>query len=248
MTSWNAANDFIEARNRASRNASVSNDSSGSFDPARTGDPSPAFGHADLDVGHVGRGGPVGLPTRNPIGFAPSADPDRELPSEPRFHTEISFKRHQPPVSPRAGSGPENGSRVDAGPGSEDLVWRLPAPLPEDRSVEEPSVDVFASSAEDGTSDTTAVTADQPGMPELEMFGDPGDGVDAKVPFYKRELSFRRRKPAAEAVPAPLAEEPVVEEPLIEEPLVDELVLDEPVLEEPLIEEPLMASRCWRSL
>ena len=91
---------------------------------------------------------------------------------------------------------------------------------------------MFASSAEDGTSDTTAVTADQPGMPELEMFDEPGDGVDAKVPFYKRELSFRRRRPAAEAVPAPLAEEPVVEEPLIEEPLVDE---------------PCRRSPCWRS-
>ena len=217
MTSWNAAHDFIEARNRASRNASVSNDSSGSFDPTRTGDPSPALGHADLDVGYVGRGGPAGLPTRNPIGFAPAADPDRNLPSEPRFHTEISFKRHQPPVSPRAGSGSENGSRVESAEGSEDLVWRLPAPQSEDRSVEEPSAEVFASSAEDGSSDTTAVTADEPGMPELAMF-DEGDGVDTKVPFYKRELSFRRRKPAAEAVPAPLADELLMDEPVMEEP------------------------------
>jgi len=67
-------------------------------------------GRTDLGVGYVGSGGTVGLPSRNPIGFAPSADPDRDLPSESRFHTEISFKRHSSTVSPRASSPSAGGS------------------------------------------------------------------------------------------------------------------------------------------
>ena len=202
MTSWNAAHDFIEARNRASRNASVSNDSSASFDPARTGDPSPALGHADLDVGYVGRGGLWGCPNRNPIGFAPAADPDRDLPSEPRFHTEISFKRHQPPVSPRAGSGSETASRVESAEGSED---RLAAACT--------AVGAIAASRSRAPRCShrlpRTVARTRPGDGRRARHAGARDvrrGATAPTPRCRstsESSSFRRRKPAAEAVPAP---------------------------------------------
>ncbi len=122
MTPWNAANDFVKSRSGLSHDPGacqrVSSHRRPSI-PARTGDPSPATtGRTEIDLGHVGRGSTFGLPTRNPIGFAP-ADPERVAPSEPRFHTEISFKRHHAPASPlasanvetRSGDEPESGSK-----------------------------------------------------------------------------------------------------------------------------------------
>ncbi len=257
MTSWNAAIDFIESRNRASLNASQSTDLSGSFDPPRPSDASPAIGRADLEVGYGSRGGVVGLPSRNPIGFAPAADPERDLPRETRFHTEISFKRHQPPVSPRASARSDNGSRDESEPGAEDLVWRLPATETESHgSIEEVHDEVFASSTEDGGMDTAAMAPDEPAAEDLQMFDAPATDAEAKVPFYKRELTFRRRKPEAASVLAAVAEEPVieeavmaeaiVEEPVMEEPVIEEAVMaeaivEEPVMEEPVIEEAVMA-------
>ena len=78
MTLWNAANDFVNALNGRSRNTSQGTDPSASFDPARTGEPSPgAPDRSDLGIGHAGGGGGYALPNRNPIGFAPPADPAR---------------------------------------------------------------------------------------------------------------------------------------------------------------------------
>jgi type IV pilus assembly protein PilM len=257
MTPWNAANDFVESRNAMSRNArdvSQVADPSASFDPARTGDPSPGTtGRADLGVGYVGRGGAVGLPGRNPIGFAPS-DPERELPDEPRFRTEISSKRHHAPVSPRASSRSDSGSGDEPESGSADLVWQLPAPETEGRErVEETEADVPASSTGDGGTETKPEAHDEPAAEEPQLVEEPVGGTDEKVPLYKRELSFRRRKAEPEAATfvesvvaelvadEPVFVEPVFVEPVAEEPVSEEPVVDEPVADEPVSEEAVMA-------
>ena len=75
--------------------------------------------------------------------------------------------------------------------------------------------------------------------------------LSPKVPFYKRELSFRRRKTDVEPEPVvaevaaepvfeePAAEEIVTEEPLAEEPVAVEAVPEEPVVEPSPVEEPV---------
>ena len=254
MTPWNAANDFVKSRSGVSRNmrdTAQRADPSASFDPARTGDPSPGTtGRTDLGVGHVGRGTAAWLPTRNPIGFAPPADPERVAPCEPRFHTEISFKRHHAPVTPLASSHTASGSDGEPESGSDDLVWKLPAPEPDDRGrVEETQAEVFAASTTDGGTETKSEAHDEPNAEEPQMVEEQAEASDEKdgateksVPFYKRELSFRRRKsePEGETVVASDAVESLNDEPVSAELLADEPVMDVPVMEEPVMEEPVM--------
>ncbi len=65
--------------------------------------------------------------------------------------------------------------------------------------------------------------------------GDP-QGEPDKVPFYKREISFRRKR--GETAPAePVAETPVHEEPVHEEPVHEEPEHEEPEHEEPQVDE-----------
>ncbi len=93
MTPWNPMNVF---RLRDSDVAGA--DASSAFDPTRTGDPltSPTREFGRGLVGG-GEGATLDTPHRNPIGFGPPAE--IEQPAPVRYRTEISFKRHQAPVS-----------------------------------------------------------------------------------------------------------------------------------------------------
>ena len=152
-----------------------------------TGDPSPRpTGGTDLGVGYAGNGASSALPARNPIGFAPATDP------EPRFRTEISFKRHQAPVSPLASSHVEGGSGDELESGSVDLGWHSPA---DEAPADVPIVSSFE--------DDVAAEADRARAESDEPAADSGPAdSEPKVPFYKRELSFRRRKTDVEPEPA----------------------------------------------
>ncbi len=97
MTLWNPLNVF------SGRAHSAADGPSASFDPSRTGDPlGPRPSDPAIGIGGTQIGGPVstGDPRRHPIGFAPPADQD----AEPRFRTEISFRRHH--ELPRASTTP----------------------------------------------------------------------------------------------------------------------------------------------
>ena len=97
MTLWNPLNVF------SGRAHSAADGPSASFDPSRTGDPlGPRPSDPAIGIGDARSVDPVstGDPRRHPIGFAPPADQD----AEPRFRTEISFKRHH--ELPRASTTP----------------------------------------------------------------------------------------------------------------------------------------------
>ncbi len=176
---------------------------SASFDPVRTGSFLPG---SDVEVGYAGHGGSGTMPNRNPIGFAPPVDPNEATTGEPRFHTEISFKRYSSTVSPRAsaevGTGAGAGDEADVvGP-----AWVSPPAPADDRSgatdagVELPASDVSESESEieaeaelvanDGADEGGALMADEHVVAE-------------KIPFYKREMTFRRRKVAEPEVTEP---------------------------------------------
>jgi type IV pilus assembly protein PilM len=249
MTPWNPRN----PSSPSDADVPESTTPSASFDPARTGDPSPAgTGGIDLGVGYAG-GGAVGLPKSNPIGFAPPADPVRDLGTAPRYRTELSFKRHHAPIASMASAGSDGGSVDDLGRRSVDLgepssEHEAPADAPAQAS--EPDVETMPQADADVVGDEPA---EEPWMPEA-----PVEAAEEKVPFYKRELSLRRRK--KESMPesilpvvplafertqekavteSPVEDEPVVEEPVAEEPVVEEPVAEEPVVEEPVVEEPV---------
>src|SRR6187397_1757416 len=97
MTLWNPLNVF------SGRTHSAADGPSASFDPSRIGDPlGPRSSDPAVGTGGTQIGVPVstGDPRRNPIGFAPPADPV----DEPRFRTELSFRRHH--ELPRASTTP----------------------------------------------------------------------------------------------------------------------------------------------
>lgn len=97
MTLWNPRNLFSSPEHRNGIAPSAS------FDPSSTGDPvGPGSSLPSIGFGSTGTGGAarVGDPQRRPIGFAPPAD-DRP---EPRYSTELSFKRHR--STPRASTAP----------------------------------------------------------------------------------------------------------------------------------------------
>lgn len=242
MTPWNAATQFMTSRSGtrpSAGDASMSVDPSASFDPARTGDPSPdTHGRSDLEVGSTGGAGWAGQPGRNPIGFAPPTDPDRGLPRETSFRTEISFKRHNAPTSPVASSLRDGGSDEENNEaGSDELVWQLPVHETEDRGrVEEEPADVLSFSTEDAEVEAGHEAHDEPAAEETTTLGEPVENTVGKVPFYKRELSFRRRKSEPEAEVAVVS---AVDEPAIEDAVTAETVAEEPVFLEPVAEEPV---------
>lgn len=169
MTLWNPLNVFSAPQRR------VGNDLSSAFDPSRTSDPldpgydPPAIGFGDTRVGTS-----YGDPRRRPIGFAPS----EEETTEPRYLTEISFKRHH--EEPRASATPDQPQESPQAP------WQTPEPVPADTvsELDAPSGDV-----------EEAAVAE----PEWTLV------TEAKVPFYKRELSFRRKRTTPEETPGTVA-------------------------------------------
>ncbi len=171
MTLWNPLNVFFIPQRWAG------NDPSSAFDPSRTGDPldlgydRPAIGFGDTRVG-----APAGYgdPPRRPIGFAPPEDET----TEPRYRTEISFKRHH--EAPRASATPDRPEESPQAP------WQTPDPVPADTvsELDAPSGDVEESAV-----------AEQKGTLVTEE----------KVPFYKRELSFRRKRTTPEETPDTVA-------------------------------------------
>ena len=115
-------------------------------------------------------GGPVstGDPRRNPIGFAPPADPV----AEPRFRTELSFRRHH--ELPRASTTPvfpEDGAQSS---------WQSP------EQVGSAEVDVDQVDAVDRSTLDQVDAVEEP-VTELPV-------AEETVPFFKREISFRRRR------------------------------------------------------
>ncbi len=105
--------------------------------------------------------------------------------------------------------------------------------------MEETQAEVLASSSGDGGTESNPEAHDGPAAKEPQMPDEPAvPATEEKLPFYKRELSFRRRKPEPEA-PAPAVEEPVLEEPVFDEPVVEEPVFEQPVFDEPVVAEPV---------
>ena len=178
MTLWNPLNVF------SGRTHSAADGPSASFDPSRTGDPlGPRPTDPAIGLGGTQIASPVstGDPRRHPIGFAPPAEQD----AEPRFRTEISFRRHH--EMPRAGAVP-----VSPGDGVQP-AWQSP---PEQvGSVDVDQVDV------------------------VEVLP-----VQETVPFFKREISFRRKKSAGvEAVAAEATIDDADEEPVNEVEVTNEV-------------------------
>ena len=173
MTLWNPLNVF------SGRAHSAADGPSASFDPSRTGDPlGPRPSDPAIGIGGTQIGGPVstGDPRRHPIGFAPPADQD----AEPRFRTEISFRRHH--ELPRASATPvfpEDGVQsLLAEPGAGRLGRQRAGRLVRRRSGRRRRVAADAES----------------------------------VPFFKREISFRRKKKdAGEEVVAEETQDDVVD-------------------------------------
>src|SRR4051794_2753979 len=247
MTLWNPLNVF------SGRTHSAADGPSASFDPSRAGDPlGPRPTDPAIGLGGTQIAGPVstGDPRRHPIGFAPPAERD----AEPRFRTEISFRRHHEmpragavPVSPGDGvqpawrSQPEQVGSVDGD--QVDVVEALPvqetvpffkreisfrrkksagveAAAAEEtihHADEEPVIEVeITNDVRDSTEEWeapavegVAVSDEHEDQPEVAVEAvEPEakvaeavtseDDADAGVPFYKRELSFRRKKPEAE--------------------------------------------------
>ena len=158
MTLWNPLNVFSGTQKRAG------DDPSASFDPTRTGDPLPAGQDRPaigFGVTRVGNPAGYGDPPRNPIGFAPAED----AVTEPRYLTELSFKRHHElPRATTTSDVPEQG---------EMHPWQTPQAMSDETIDSEP--DFFELDA-----------------PALEVAA-VAPGAE-KVPFFKREISFRRKR------------------------------------------------------
>jgi type IV pilus assembly protein PilM len=210
MNPWNHMNVF-----RLRDSSSSVPDLSSAFDPARTGDPvgSPA---GDLGLGRVGDGvGPtIDAPRRNPIGFGAPVEIDRPVPT--RYRTEISFKRHQAAAAPRSSARFE----VPGDSASADTAWGA------SRN------DTAYSHAPEGES--ADVTTSAGGLLEESTPGTAGVIEEpASVPFYKRELSFRRRQkdnaPEVEPVPDAADGEEIVADAVADaEPVIAQDQADDP--------------------
>jgi type IV pilus assembly protein PilM len=178
MTPWNPLNVFTNVHRTTSDGLP-----SASFDPPRPGAPAgpnlpiPAIGVGDGGAS-VGRPAFVEESRRQPIGFAAPSDE-----GEPRFRTELSFKRHRD--MPRASStpaGPDDGAPV---------TWQ--------------------------TSDTTDFDSGAVSAVPGGEGGEPSslDESDQKVPFYKREIGFRRKSSQADAGHEPAGlEDATADEPV----------------------------------
>ncbi len=239
MTLWNPRTLF--SRNETGQELSAA------FDPFRTGGASPGF--VDVEVGYAGGGSSVTAPGRNPIGFAPPSEPDRGVPGETRFHTEISFKRYASTVPPTASTDP--GAGAEAEPSVVGQAWVTPPTSSDDRGdaadaeAVTPAVEVSAREVE-----TEASPAAGGVHGEEAHIADERPVEAESVPFYKRELTFRRRKPSepeaaatgvddAESVPAGDAgveapSDPVAtttsDNPAVAEPFsADAPIVDEPI-------------------
>jgi type IV pilus assembly protein PilM len=179
MTLWNPLNVFSVRTHPAADGPSAS------FDPSRTGDPlgprptDPAIGLGGTQIASPAS---TGDPRRHPIGFAPPTEQD----AEPRFRTEISFRRHH--ELPRAGAIP-----VYPGDGAQPS-WQSPTQV--------------------GPVDVDQVDP----VGELPV-------PEESVPFFKREISFRRKKSAAgvEAVAAEATTDDAGDEPVNEVGTPDEM-------------------------
>jgi len=249
MTMWNPLNVFSGQQRPAD------DETSASFDPSRTSDPTaPSPGLPAIGIGDSQVGGTVasGDPRRHPIGFAP---PEERM-SEPRYRTEISFKRHH--ELPRASAA------LDYAEGPEQSSV-LPEPvLGATASVEVVSTD---SHAEEAVINEAVARLDEPDAIVEETVGAAG-----VVPFYKREISFRRKRatPGEAAVLVAADEVEAGDEPAevlaqvedheddeahedredraepdaleaaevvaAEEPFTDEPAVDDPPTEEPAVE------------
>ena len=200
MTSWNPLNVFSASLRR------IENGPSSAFDPSRTGDPiAPGLDHPAIGFGDTRVGAPSehGDTHRRPIGFAPSESDW----SEPRYHTELSFKRHH--EAPRA-------STVDPQDDTPSPSWPTGQPL-DLGAANEAEIDLPAS-----------------------------ESVE-KVPFYKREISFRRKRADSDDVAETVAvaddesndlvdvsKESVAAELAAPEAVAEETVAVEDVVEEPV--------------
>jgi type IV pilus assembly protein PilM len=190
MTLWNPLHVF-----GSPQRGTAEPDPAASFDPSRIGDPvrsgqdRPSIGYADTKP-REGVGGTGS--SRRAIGFAPPQDAP-----EPRYRTEISFKRHHQAPSASV-TGDVSGTGEDAG-------WETP----------ETSMPVDTGSGEDiFEAGETASELEVSDLPEPD---------EKRVPFYRREIGFRRKKD--QSVDAVAAEDDAVEavaEPDEAEALPDE--------------------------
>src|SRR6478736_2634626 len=174
MTLWNPLNVF------SGRADSAADGPSASFDPSRTGDPlGPRPTDPAIGLGGTQIASPVstGDPRRHPIGFAPPAEQD----AEPRFRTEISFRRHH--EMPRAGA-------VPASPGDGVLpAWQSPTEQVGSVDVDQVDVVEVTNEARDSRGEWEAPAAEVvvEAFEQEENVADAltsEDDADAAVPFY----------------------------------------------------------------
>lgn len=157
---------------------------------------------------------------RRPVGFAPVEW------SAPEFRTEISFRREF--GSPARGLPVAGETTLGVGhAGEPGAVVTGPAVSSTATGIETFAPLHFVRR----TTDVVASAATPPA----------GD-AEQKVPFYKREISFRRKQAdvaaPAEAVEPVEAVEAVAEEPVAEEPMLEAPVAEEPAVGPPVVEEP----------
>ena len=153
MSLWNPLTVFSRP---AAPGPSSDHDLTWPGDPLRSSPGRPGVGYGQSYVGRT----TVHDRPRNPIGFAPPREPEREQPT--RYRTEISFRRHS--EAPRA-------SAVSDPTGGIQPAWRTP-------DVEAAPVD------------------EAPAQVSFEEL----PATEGVVPFYRREISFRRKK-VVEEVP-----------------------------------------------
>jgi type IV pilus assembly protein PilM len=243
---WNPRNVFP---NRPSDADSAGGSPSSSFDPSRTGDPvSPGHGGPAIGFGGTRLGGFSAEPRRRPIGFAPTEDEA----AEQRYRTELSFKRHgNTPVASATPTGPAGD--VPEKP----TAWQSPS---------EPDSGHAASNVEGSEREISASSAnpDSSAEPSLEATPvdtdvEPGTDIEKpepeaeKQPFYKREITFRRKRapgeetqgeetaPLDDTIELPDPERAELPElPLVETPVATTPVTEAPVTEAPVAEEPVV--------
>ena len=188
-----------------------------------TGDPSPRpTGGTDLGVGYAGNGASSALPARNPIGFAPAADLSRAFALRSRSSvTKLPSRRSRAPMS-RAALATSSNPVPSTSVGTRRQTRRRPT-----FRLRPPSRTTLPRLSSPSRDDEPAADAGQADS-------------EPKVPFYKRELSFRRRKTDVEPVPV-VAD--VAAEPVFDEPAAEEIVTEEPLAEAVRSRAPFRKSR-----
>ena len=223
MTLWNPMNVF------SSQQRSAGGEPSASFDPSRTGDPlGPSPGNPAIGIGgtRVGGAAASGDPRRHPIGFAPSEEqtsgdalPHRDL---------VQTSSRAAPSECHAGSGPTARSRRRRSPRREPPTPRRSTSAPSEpgsavpfykreisfrRKRETPGEAAAAVAAGEERRSRRRSRGRRTGRRRTRSLYEALEEQDASevvaaeeaIPFYKREIGFRRKHATPEETAARVA-------------------------------------------